>query len=412
MDIIHERAAGMDISKRDAKVCVRIPGDRAGTYTSKVTTWGATTQAILELREFLERENVTTVVMEATSEYWKPFFYLLEETLPVMLVNAKAARNIPGRKTDVSDAAWLAQLAAHGLLRASFVPPEPIRELRDLTRARAIATRDRAREIQRLEKFLESSGIKLSSVVSDLTGVSSRDMLEALINGERNPNVLAGMARGTMRSKIPALVDALTGRFKPHHAFMARLHLDQIDAHTRTIHALTARIEEAMEPFRDAREALATIPGVSHRIAEVIIAETGADMAVFETPGRLASWTGVCPSANESAGRIKSAHILPGNRYLKAALGTAAMAAAQSKNTYLAAKYHRITVRSGRNKAIVAVAHSILTAAWHMLAHGECYTDPGADHYARLNPTRAKNNAIKQLNSLGYHVTITPVTAA
>lgn len=412
MDIVHERAAGLDISKRDAKVCVRVPGAQAGTYTSTVTTWGSTTHAILELREFLEHEHVTTVVMEATSDYWKPFYYLLEESLPVMLVNAKAARNIPGRKTDVSDAAWLAQLAAHGLLRASFVPPEPIRELRDLTRARAIVTRDRAREILRLEKFLESSGIKLSSVVSDLTGVSSRDMLEALINGERNPDVLAGMARGTMRSKIPALVDALTGRFKPHHAFMARLHLDQIDAHTRTIEALTARIEEAMEPFRDAREALATIPGVSRRVAEVIIAETGADMTVFETPARLASWAGVCPSANESAGRIKSSHILPGNKYLKGALGIAALSAARSKNTYLAARYHRITARSGRNKALVAVEHSILTAAWHMLANGECYTDPGADHYARLNPSRAKNNAIKQLNSLGYDVTITPVTAA
>jgi len=412
MDIVHERAAGMDISKRDAKVCVRVPGTRAGTYTSKVTTWGATTQAILELREFLEREHITIVVMEATSDYWKPFFYLLEETLPVMLVNAKAARNIPGRKTDVSDAAWLAQLAAHGLLRASFVPPEPIRDLRDLTRARAIAARDRAREIQRLEKFLESSGIKLSSVVSDLTGVSSRDMLEALINGERNPNVLAGMARGTMRSKIPALVDALTGRFKPHHAFMARLHLDQIDAHTRTIEALTARIEEAMEPFREAREALATIPGASRRVAEVIIAETGADMTVFETPARLASWAGVCPSAHESAGHIKSAHIMPGNKYLKAALGTAAMSATRSKNTYLAARYRRITARSGRNKALVAVEHSILTAAWHMLSNGECYNDPGTDHFNRINPSRAKNNAIKQLNNLGYNVTITPLTAA
>lgn len=412
MDIVHERAAGMDISKRDAKVCVRVPGTRAGTYTSKVTTWGATTQAILELREFLEREHVTVVVMEATSDYWKPFFYLLEETLPVMLVNAKAARNIPGRKTDVSDAAWLAQLAAHGLLQASFVPPEPIRDLRDLTRARAIATRDRAREIQRLEKFLESSGIKLSSVVSDLTGVSSRDMLEALINGERNPNVLAGMARGAMRSKIPALVDALTGRFKPHHAFMAQLHLDQIDAHTRTIEALTARIEEAMESFRGAREALATIPGVSQRVAEVIIAETGADMTVFATPARLASWAGVCPSAHESAGHIKSSHIMPGNKYLKAALGTAAMSAARSQNTYLAARYRRITARAGRNKALVAVEHSILTAAWHMLRNGECYTDPGADHFNRINPTRAKNNAIKQLNNLGYNVTITPASAA
>jgi transposase len=412
MDIVHERVAGMDISKRDAKVCLRLPGQRAGTYTSTVTTWGATTRQILELRDVLEREHVTTVVMEATSDYWKPFYYLLEETLPVVLVNAKAARNIPGRKTDVSDAAWLAQLGAHGLLRASFVPPEPIRELRDLTRARSIATRDRTREIQRLEKFLEGSGIKLSSVVSDLTGVSSRAMLEALINGERNPEVLAALAKGTLRSKIPDLVDALTGRFKGHHAFMARLHLDQIDAQSRIIDALTGRIEEAMEPFRGAREFLATIPGVSLKVAEVIIAETGADMTVFETPGRLASWTGVCPGSNESAGRIKSAHILPGNKYLKAALGTAALSASRSKNTYLAAKYRRIAARRGPMKAIVAVEHSILTATWHLLADGECYADPGADHFTRLDPIKAKNNAIKKLNSLGFDVTITPATAA
>jgi len=412
MDIVHERAAGLDISKRDAKVCLRVPGQRAGTYTSRVTTWGATTRQILELRDVLEREHVTTVVMEATSDYWKPFYYLLEETLPVMLVNAKAARNIPGRKTDVSDAAWLAQLGAHGLLRGSFVPPEPIRELRDLTRARSIAARDRTREIQRLEKFLEGSGIKLSSVVSDLTGVSSRAMLEALINGERNPEVLAGLAKGTLRSKIPDLVDALTGRFKDHHAFMARLHLDQIDAQSRIIDALTDRIEEAMAPFRAAREFLATIPGVSLKVADVIIAETGADMSRFETPGRLASWTGVCPGSNESAGRIKSAHILPGNKYLKAALGTAALAASRTKDTYLAARFRRIAARRGPMKAVVAIEHSILTAAWHLLAEGECYADPGADHFTRLDPIKAKNNAIKKLNSLGFDVTITPATAA
>jgi transposase len=412
MDIVHERAAGVDISKRDAKVCLRVPGARAGTFTSSVTTWGATTGQILALRDFLEREHVTTVVMEATSDYWKPFFYLLEETLPVMLVNAKAARNIPGRKTDVSDAAWLAQLGAHGLLRASFVPPEPIRELRDLTRARAIATRDRTREIQRLEKFLEGSGIKLSSVVSDLTGVSSRAMLEALIQGERNPEVLAGLARGTLKSRIPELIDALTGRFKEHHAFMARLYLDQIDAHSRIIDQLTTRLEKAMEPFRAAREFLATIPGVSLKIADVIIAETGANMSRFETPGRLASWAGVCPGSNESAGRIKSAHILPGNKYLKAVLGTAALSASRSKNTYLAAKYRRTAARRGPMKAIVAIAHSILNAVWHLLADGECYADPGADHFTRLDPIKAKNNAIKKLNSLGFEVTITPVTAA
>ena len=412
MDIVHERAAGMDISKRDAKVCLRVPGARAGTYTSTVTTWGSTTGQILELRDFLEREHVTTVVMEATSDYWKPFFYLFEETLPVMLVNAKAARNIPGRKTDVSDAAWLAQLAAHGLLRASFIPPEPIRDLRDLTRARSIATRDRTREIQRLEKFLEGSGIKLSSVVSDLTGVSSRAMLEALIQGERHPEVLAGLAKGTLRSRIPALVDALTGRFKEHHAFMARLHLDQIDAQTRVIDALTDRIEEAMEPFRAARDFLATIPGVSLKVADVIIAETGADMTVFETPGRLASWAGVCPGSNESAGRIKSAHILPGNKYLKAALGTAALSVSRSKNTYLAAKYQRIKFRRSPMIAIVALQHSILNAVWHLLADGECYKDPGADYFTRLDPVKARTNAINKLNSLGYNVTLSPVTAA
>lgn len=412
MDIVHERAVGMDISKRDAKVCLRVPGQRAGTYISRVTTWGATTAQILELREFLEREHVTTVVMEATSDYWKPFFYLLEETLPVMLVNAKAARNIPGRKTDVSDAAWLAQLAAHGLLRGSFVPPEPIRELRDLTRARSIAVRDRTREIQRLEKFLEGSGIKLSGTVSDLMGVSSRAMLEALIEGERDPQVLAGLARGTLRSKIPELVDALTGRFKDHHAFMARLHLDQIDGQSRIIDALTGRIEEAMEPFRAAREFLATIPGVSLKVADVIIAETGADMSVFQTPGRLASWTGVCPGSNGSAGRIKSAHILPGNKHLKAALGTAALSASRGKDTYLAAKYRRIAARRGPMKAIVAVEHSILAAVWHMLADGECYADPGPDHFTQLDPLKAKINAIKKLNSLGFNVTITPATAA
>jgi transposase len=412
MEIVHERAAALDISKRDAKVCLRVPGARAGTFTSSVTTWGATTRQILALRDFLEREHVTTVVMEATSDYWKPFFYLLEETLPVMLVNAKAARNIPGRKTDVSDAAWLAQLGAHGLLRASFVPPEPIRELRDLTRARSIATRDRTREIQRLEKFLEGSGIKLSSVVSDLTGVSSRAMLEALIQGERHPEVLAGLAKGTLKSRIPELIDALTGRFKEHHAFMARLHLDQIDADSRIIDQLTTRLEKAMEPFRAAREFLATIPGVSLKIADVIIAETGADMSRFETPGRLASWAGVCPGSNESAGRIKSAHILPGNKYLKAVLGTAALSASRSKNTYLAAKYRRTAARRGPMKAIVAIAHSILNAVWHLLADGECYADPGADHFTRLDPIKAKNNAIKKLNSLGFDVTITPAIAA
>lgn len=411
MDVVHERAAGMDISKRDVKVAVRVPGKRAGTFTTSVTTWGSTTPQVLELIEFLAAQKVTTVVMEATSDYWKGFYFLMEDRLPVMLVNARQARNIPGRKSDVSDAAWLAQLGAHGLLRASFVPPEPVRQLRDLTRARSIATRDRTRQVQRLEKFLESSGIKLSSVVSGLTGASSRAILDALVAGERDPQVLAGLAKGSLRNKIPQLADALAGRFTGHHAFMVGQYLAQIDAATAMIGRLTARIEEAMAPFAPARQALTTIPGVSTLVADVIIAETGADMAVFDTPGRLASWAGVCPGSNESAGRVKSSHTRPGDKYLKAALGVAALSASRSKGTYLAVKYRRIAVRRGPIKAVVALEHAIIAAAWHMLADGVAYADPGADYYARLDPQKAKNRAIRQLENLGYHVTVQPAAA-
>ena len=411
MDVIHERAAGIDISKRDAKVAVRVPAKRVGTFETSVTTWGSTTGQVLELIDYLVDRRVTTVVMEATSDYWKPFYYLMEDVLPVMLVNAKHARNIPGRKSDVSDAAWLAQLAAHGLLRASFVPPEPIRELRDLTRARSVAAKDRGRQVQRLEKHLESSGIKLSSVASNLIGKSGRLMLEALCDGERDPAVLADLAQRTMRNKIPQLVDALQGRFTEHHAFMVRQYLSQIDAHQQMIDDLTARIEEKMRPFRGARDALITIPGVSTLVADVIIAETGADMAVFETAAHLASWAGVCPGMNESAGRVKSSATTHGNPYLKGALGIAAMSASRTKGTYLAARYRRITGRRGPTRAIVAIEHTILSAVWHMLRDGEVYTDLGADHFSRLNPDRAKNTAIRQLQNLGFEVTLTPTAA-
>lgn len=411
MDVVHERAAGMDISKRDAKVAIRAPGKRAGTFTTSVTTWGATVSQILELIEFLHRQQVTTVVMEATGDYWKPFYFLMEDTLPVMLVNARQARNIPGRKTDVSDAAWLAQLAAHGLLRASFVPPEPIRQLRDLTRARAVATTDRTRQVQRLEKFLESSGIKLSSVASTLTGASGRAMLDALVAGERDPQALAQLAKGVLRNKIPQLIDALQGRFTEHHAFMVGEYLIQIDTQTAMIDRLTARIDEAMAPFRLARDVLITIPGVSVAVADVIIAETGGDMSVFDTPGRLASWAGVCPGQNESAGRVKSTNTRPGDKYLKAALGVAALSVSRAKGTYLAARYRRIAVRRGPLKAVVAIEHAMLVAIWHMLRNGEAYADLGPDFYNSTDPDKAKSKAIRQLRNLGYNVTVTPVVA-
>lgn len=411
MDVVHDRAAGIDISKRDAKVAVRVPGKRAGTFETTVTTWGATTSQVLELIEYLAGQRVTTVVMEATSDYWKPFYYLMEGRLPVMLVNAKQARNIPGRKTDVSDAAWLAQLAAHGLLRGSLVPPEPIRQLRDLTRARTLATRDRTRVEQRLEKFLESSGIKLSAVVSELTGVSGRLMLHALADGERDPVVLADLAKGVMRHKIPQLEDALVGRFTEHHAFMVRQYLTQIDQYDQLIDEITDRIEDAIAPFRAARDVLVTIPGVSILVADVIIAETGADMTVFASPGELASWAGVCPGQNESAGKMHSSHTTHGNKYLKGALGIAALSAARSKGTFLAARHRRLVTRRGPMRAIVAIQHSILTAVWHMLRNGEAYEDLGADYYTTRDPQRTRARAIRDLESLGYQVVITPVAA-
>lgn len=411
MDIVHERAAGLDISKRDAKVAVRVPGKRAGSFSTTVRTFGSTTGEILSLVDYLVEAGVTAVVMEATSDYWKPFYYVMEDRLPVMLVNAKNARNIPGRKTDVSDAAWLAQLAAHGLLRASFIPPEPIRQLRDLTRARTAAARDRGRISQRLEKFLESSGIKLSSVTAVLTGVSGRAMLEALVAGERDPAVLADLAKRTLRRKIPQLIEALTGRFTEHHAFMVGQFLHQLDTQQELIEALTGRIETMIIPFVRARQRLTTIPGVSTLVADVIIAETGADMAAFPDAAHLASWAGVCPGSNESAGRVKSSHTRHGNPYLKGALGIAAMSAARSKNGYLAARYRRIASRRGPIRAVVAIEHTITTAVWHILADNAEYQELGGDYFTQRDPARAKTKAIRQLEALGYHVTVTPAAA-
>ena len=412
MDVVHPRCAGVDISKRDAKVCVRIQGAGRARARSTVTTWEAVTNRILALRDHLIAEEVTLVVMEATSDYWKPFYYLLEDApFEVMLVNARHTKGIPGRKTDVSDAAWLAELGAHGLVRGSFVPPEPIRQLRDLTRTRTAITRERGREVQRLEKLLEDAGIKLSSVASDITGVSGRAMLEALIAGDRDPAGLADLAKRRMRSKIPELTEALTGRFGEHHSFLARLHLDLIDGHSRAIEELDERIEEAMQPFRATRDLIVTIPGISTVVADVIIAETGGDMSRFPSAGHLASWAGTCPGSNESAGRVKSTHTRPGNPYLKGALGAAAMSVARSKNTYLAAKVRRIASRRGPVKALVALEHAMLVAIWNMCSTGTYYADPGEDFFTRLHPDRARDRALEQLHRMGYAVTLEPLPA-
>ena len=409
MEVVHARCAGIDISKKDAKVCVRIQGRGRIRTTATVTTWGSMTGQILALRDHLLAEKVTCVVMEATSDYWKPFYYLLEDGLDVMLVNARDVKNMPGRKSDVSDAAWLADLGAHGLVRASFVPDPPIRELRDLTRTRTTITRERSREAQRLEKLLEDAGIKLTSVVSDITGASSRAMLEALIDGNRDPAAIADLVHWRMRPKIPALIEALTGRFTEHHRFMTRLFLDRIDAHTADIARLDARIQAAMEPFAAARELLMSIPGISRIVAEIFIAETGGDMSVFPTAGHLASWCGLSPGSNESAGRVKSTKTRPGNRYIKGALGVAALSVVRRKKTYFWAKYRRITARRGPMRALVSVEHAMVMAAWHMLTNGDLYREPGPDYYTRRAPAQTRARAVHQLESLGYTVTLQPL---
>jgi transposase len=412
MEVVHERCAGMDVSKRDAKVCVRVAGRGRRKTEETVSTWASTTNAILRLREHLIEQRVSLVVMEATGDYWKPFYYLLEDAgFAVMLVNARQVKNLPGRKSDVSDAVWLAQLGAHGLVRGSCVPPATIRELRDLTRARSLMTRERGREIQRLEKLLEDAGIKLSSVASDITGVSGRLMLQALIDGQRDPDVLADLAKRRLRVKIPELTEALTGRFTEHHAFLARMHLEVVDQRTRQIEELNTRIEVVMEPFQPFASLIRTIPGIGQRCAEVIVAETGADMTIFPTAAHLTSWAGTSPSSNESAGRVKSTATRPGNAYLKAALGAAALSIANTHDTYLSAKYRRIAARRGPKKALVAVERAILNAIWTMAHTGAHYDDPGADYYSRRDPERLKRHAMSQLQRLGYNVTLTPVAA-
>ena len=412
MEVVHPRCAGIDISKKDAKVCVRVQGSgRRGTKAT-VTSWGAMSNQILRLREYLVAEEVTCVVMESTGDYWKPFYYLLEEALDVMLVNPRDARNRPGRKTDVSDAAWLADLGAHGLLRASLVPPPSIRRLRDLTRARTNLSRDRVRQIHRVEKILEDAGIKLSSVATDIMGQSSRAMLQALIEGTADPAAIAELAQRRLRSKIPALTEALTGRFTPHHGALIRMHLDVIDSCTAALGDLDTRITDALSPsLTAARELLCSIPGWSTTVAEIFLAETGGDMTVFATAGHLASWAGVCPGSNESAGRIKSTKTREGNRNLKGALGIAALSVTRSRDTYFAAKYRRICAHRGPMKALVAVERAMVVAAHGMLINGEFYRDPGANYFTTRRPGPVKTNAIRQLQALGYVVSLEPQTA-
>jgi transposase len=410
MDTLVQRCAGLDIGKADLKACMRTPGER-GRRRQEIRTFATTTPALLDLRDWLAASGVTVVGMEATGDYWKPVYYLLEDAFDTQLLNARHMRNVPGRKTDVADSAWIAQLIEHGLVRPSFVPPPRIRRLRDLTRYRTTVVQERTREIQRLEKVLEDAGIKLSAVASHTLSVSGRAMIGALIAGERDPHVLADLARARMRAKIPALRDALIGNFTEHHAFICQTMLDRIDAAAATIDAVSARIDDEIAPFQVIVGRLDTIPGVNTRAAQVIIAEIGVDMSRFPTAGHLASWAGMCPGNHESAGKHHGGATRKGDSWLRGALGEAGSGAARSKDTYLQARYRRIASRRGKKRALVAVGHSILTAAWHMIANDTDYNDLGPAYFlTRTDPARQARRLVGQLHQLGFQTTLNPVS--
>jgi transposase len=413
MDVLIERCAGLDIGKKDLKACVRRPGARAGRRESEVRTFATTTRGLLALHEWLAAEQVSVVGMESTGDYWKPVFYLLEGAFETQLLNARHIRNVPGRKTDVTDAVWIAQLVEHGLIRPSFVPPPPIRRLRDLTRYRASLVGERSREAQRLDKLLEDAGLKLSTVVSDLLGASGRAMLAALIAGERDPQALAALGDRRLRATPAALAEALQGNFTAHHASLARLMLTHIDQLSAAIRALDDEVDREMVPFAAERDRLDTIPGVSKRAAEVLIAELGVDMSRFPTPGHLASWAGMCPGNNESAGKHHSGRTRRGDPWLRGILGEIAMTAARNRDSHLGARYRRLAPRRGKKRALVAVGHAVLIAAWQMLTTGTDYTDLGSHHNLRQvsNPARRATQLLAELNALGYRVTLDPITA-
>jgi transposase len=411
MEVIVERSAALDVDKAQVTACVRVPGP-GRERVQEVVQFQPTVRGLLTLRDWLRAHRVTTqVAMEATGVYWKPVWAVLEDDFELLLVNARHVKQVPGRKTDVSDAAWLCQLLEAGLLRASLVPPKPIRQLRQLTRYRKALIKERQREANRLHKALEDTGIKLDCVATDILGVSGRAMLDALVKGTTDAEVLAELARGRLRKKLPALKEALEGRFDYLHALWIGAILAHIDFLDEQIDLLSGAIEEQINPFGPAVELLCSIPGIQRRGAECIIAEIGTDMSVFASPKHLASWAGQCPGNDQSAGRRRSGRTRKGSKWLDWTLEEAALAAIRSRDAYLAAQYQRLRPRRGHKKALGAVKHSIICACWHMLSTGELYRDLGGDYFQRRDPERIAKRLIAQLEALGHHVTLEPVAA-
>lgn len=405
METTIARGAGIDVHQRTMVVTVRVPDERGGRQVT-THTFGTMTTDLLAIRDWLVASGVTHVAMESTGIYWRPLYYLLEDGFTVLLVNMRHLQHVPGRKSDVRDSEWLAQLLEWGLLRSSLVPPQPIRDLRDLTRYRKRQIEDRAQEVNRLVRLLEDAGLKLASVATDVMGVSGRAMMAALLQGQTDPAALAELARGRLRRKLPALRTALQGRFRTHHAFLLTQILAKVDFLEETIERLSDEIDAHLRPFEAQIARLMTIPGVARRNATTIFAETGGDMTRFPTAGHLCSWAAICPGQNESGGKRRSGTLRDGNRYLRGALLEAGLAATRARDTALQARYSRVKRHRGHKKAVVATAHQILEIAYYLLRDQTTYRELGPSYFDRHDRDRTLRRNVKQLEALGFKVTL------
>lgn len=407
MEVVITRCAGLDVHKATVVATVRVPGETGGRRVV-TETFGTMTPDLIALREWLQAFGVTHVALESTGVYWKPVYYVLEDAFELRLINMHTLKHVPGRKTDVQDSEWLAQLLECGLLRGSFVPPPPIRELRDITRYRVQQTRERSREVNRLQKVLEDAGVKLTSVLTDIMGASGRAMVEALVAGTTDPQVLAELARGQLRKKLPALRRALVGRFRPVHAFLLEEILAKIDYLDEALERLTAEIDRRVAPFEPMLTALDTIPGINRIGAISIVAETGGDMTRFPSAAHLCSWAGMCPGHEESAGKRRSGKTRKANRYLRSTLIQAGAAASHTRASALRALYARVKGHRGHKKAVVATGHQILEIAYYVMRDGITYRELGADYVQHHDRERTVRRHVKQLEALGYVVTVQP----
>jgi len=406
MEVVNARCAGLDVHKATVVACVRVPGPRPGERRGETKTFVTTMRGLRELTDWLIAQGVTDVAMESTGVYWRPVYAVLEGTVQLVLVNARHVKMVPGRKTDVRDCEWLAQLLECGLLRGSFVPPRAVRDLRDLTRLRKTLIRERGHHVNRIEKTLELAQLKLGCVVTDLMGKTGRAILHALSAGLDDPDALAELAQGLLRKKRAALREALVGRLTPHYVFLLQQHLSLIDALDAHLATLEARIQEAMVPFADAMALVQTMPGVATRAAQAILAETGMDMDPFPTAAHFASWARLCPGNHESAGKRQPTTTGKGATWLRATLQEVAWAGVHTKKSYYRALYHRLKGRGGPKKAIVAVQHAMVVALWHMLKHRVPHHDLGADYFERRNTDRTRRHHVRRLERLGYDVVL------